>query len=149
MNNYSFIVDASVYAPLIATLGKKLLRVAKIMNLTILDLTIYETCNAFWKECIKLKKIDRETALQACDLSVKFTKFIKIFNISQLNLSVALNIALRHNITLYDASYIALAKELNQPIASNDKDIILIAPKYGVKVVDLNNFIELINNIIS
>jgi hypothetical protein len=42
-----YILDASVYVPLIATIGTCLLKITKEINFIILDLTIYETCNAF------------------------------------------------------------------------------------------------------
>jgi predicted nucleic acid-binding protein len=61
-----YILDASVYVPLIATIGTCLLKITKGINFIILDLTIYETCNAFWKLWIKLHKISKKEAIKAC-----------------------------------------------------------------------------------
>jgi len=56
------VVDASVLAPLILLSGASKLRDRRV---AVLDLTVYEACNAYWKACLKLKSISEEAALKA------------------------------------------------------------------------------------
>ncbi len=137
------ILDASVYAPLIVLCGRALPTVLREIRAIILDLTIYEVCNAFWKECVKLGRIDRERAKLACIVSKELSRYVVLFRIDNLNLEEIMDIAIANNITFYDASYIALARKLNASIATEDSDIISAAPRYGIKVVRLNNLTEL------
>ncbi len=53
-----------------------------------------------------------------------------------------MKIAIENNITFYDASYIALARVLQARLASEDEDILNVAPRYGIEVVRLR---ELLN----
>lgn len=50
--------------------------------------------------------------------------------------------ALSNNITVYDASYIIFAKQLNIPIAGNDEGILEYAPKYNIQVYNLDQFLK-------
>ena len=80
-DNIAYIIDASVYAPLIVTCGKDLPKVARKLEFILLDLTIYEVCNAFWKEHKKLHKISKDEAIQACMVSKALTKYVKLYRI--------------------------------------------------------------------
>ncbi|HIC86902.1 MAG TPA: PIN domain-containing protein [Aquificae bacterium] len=60
-----------------------------------------------------------------------------LLSILELDVEKVMKIALEYNVTVYDASYIELAREHSMPIASNDRDILDVAPKLGVKVYDL------------
>ncbi len=131
------VVDANVYAPLIVALHKRFLEVAQRYSFAILDLTIYETCNAFWKEHVKLRRISFEEAVKACLAAKMLTKWLKVYRFEDLDFEMIARIALENNITVYDASYIALAITLKTQIASEDKDIVSVAPKYKVSVVRL------------
>ncbi len=136
------VVDASVYAPLIATCGRALINVVKQLGFVVLDLTIYEVCNAFWKEHRKLNRISREEAVQACTAAKSLTRYMRVYSIGDLGVGDAMKIAIENNITFYDASYIALALGLRARLASEDKDILSVAPRYGIGVVRLR---ELLN----
>ncbi len=61
-----------------------------------------------------------------------------------MDINDVINIAINNNITVYDASYIALAKQLEMPITSNDKDILSNAPKYNIQVYSLDQFLKII-----
>ncbi len=136
------VVDASVYAPLIATCGRALLDTVKQLRFVVLDLTIYEVCNVFWKEHRKLNRIGREEAVQACRAAKSLTRYMRVYSIGDLCVGDVMKIAIENNITFYDASYIALARVLQARLASEDKDILNVAPSYGVEVVRLR---ELLN----
>ena len=55
-----------------------------------------------------------------------------------------MKIAIENNIAFYDASYIALARELKTSIASENHDILTVAPKYNVRVIRLNELINML-----
>ncbi len=142
-----YVVDASVYAPLIAICGKDLVRAVRELEFVLLDLTVYETCNAFWKEYVKLRKISRDEAIQACLASKSLTQYAKLYRITDLDVKKVMRIAVENNITFYDSSYIALAQKLKAPISSEDQDIVSIAPKYGIKVIRLHELTNMIKTL--
>jgi len=133
-----------VYAPLIATSGRGLIRVMRELEFAILDLTVYEVCNAFWKEHTKHRRISLDEATWACSISKALTRYAKLYRITDLNTEEVMRIAVENNITFYDSSYIALAREIKAPISSEDRDIIAVAPKYGVSVIRLHELMNLI-----
>jgi len=137
-----YIIDASAYAPLIVIYGKDLIEKLRKIEFVILDLTIYESCNAFWKEHAKLHRISRDEALIACRAVKALTRYVTLYRVIDLNVEEVMGIAIENNITFYDSSYIALALKLKSPIISEDRDIIAVAPKYGVKVIRLNQIID-------
>lgn len=57
-----------------------------------------------------------------------------------------MKIAVENNTTFYDSSYIALARQLGAPIASEDRDIIAVAPKYGLKTIRLRSLMGLVES---
>lgn len=139
-----FVVDTSVYVPLILILKSRLRNIIQKYRFHILDLTLYEACNAFWKACTKLKKIDDEIASRSCALAIRLSQYLTIHRLLDMDISDVINIAINNNITVYDASYIALAKQLEMPITSNDKDILDNAPKYNIQVYSLDQFLKII-----
>jgi len=140
-----YVVDTSVYVPLMVILKGKMRKVMLKHKFHILDLTLYEACNAFWKECTKLHKINEEMALRSCELAVKLSRYAFVHKLEEVGVKEVMGIALSEDITVYDASYIALAKKLKAPIASEDKDILRVAPKYGIEVYDLESFVKLLS----
>jgi len=139
-----YIIDASVYAPLIITYGKDLIEKLRKIRPIILDLTLYEICNAFWKEHIKLHKISKEEAIIACSASKALSRYITLYSIIDLDIDKVMKMAIENDITFYDASYIALAHKLKTSIASEDHDIITVAPKYNIRVIRLNELINIL-----
>ncbi len=144
MKSKVYVVDAGVYVPLIMILMSKLRKIMLRHRFHILDLTLYEVCNAFWKECIKHHRIDEEIASCSCMLASKLAQYTRVHRLADLGLDDVMDIALSNNITVYDASYIALAKQLKIPITSNDKDTLYNAPKYDIQVYSLGQFLKII-----
>jgi len=140
-------VDASVLAPLLLTVGGKLVYALRKIEFNILELTIYEVCNAFWKECTKLGRLSVDEVIEACDLMASLIKFMKVWSISEIGTVTIQRIAIDTNITFYDASYIHLARKLNFPIATEDSDIISVAPKYNVELLRLKDTLNLMEKI--
>ena len=71
-----YVVDSSVYAPLVALYGRNLIKAMKKVKIVILDLTVYESCNAFWRECVKLHRISDEEAIKACEACKALSKYV-------------------------------------------------------------------------
>ena len=114
------------------------------LEFAVLDLTVYEVCNAFWREYRKLHKIIEGEAIQACIISKTLTQYTKLYRVIDLNIGEAMKIAVESNIAIYDSSYIALAHRLGATLSSEDQDIIAVAPKYNVQVIRLRELASLI-----
>ena len=139
-----YVIDASVYAPLIASCGRELVKAMKELEFILLDLTVYEVCNAFWKEHSKLHRISEDEAIQACMVSRALTRYARLYRVTDLDVKEIMEIAIKNNVTFYDSSYIALAHKLKTPLVTEDHDIIALAPKYNVEIVRLHELLNLI-----
>jgi len=139
----TYVLDASVYAPLITTVGAPLLEAALKLEFTILDLTIYEACNAFWKACTKLRKMSEGEAREACRAAKLLADRLKTYRCEDLDFDKVVAVAIEEGVTVYDAAYVVLASTLRAPLASEDRDIKRVAPKYGVEVVGLEELLRM------
>ena len=139
-----YVIDASVYAPLIITYGGDLVEKLRKIKSVILDLTLYEACNVFWKEHAKLRKVSEEEAITACKAAKALSRYITLYSVTDLDVAEVMEIAIENGITFYDASYIALARKLKASIASEDRDILTVAPKYGIRAVKLNELANIL-----
>jgi len=98
-----------------------------------IDLALYETLNAIWKEYKLLRKIDRNTALTFIDVIKDVFNVIRVVSIRGLEKEV-FNIASKENLTIYDASYIYIAKRDKLILVTDDRKLEEKASKY-VRVV--------------
>jgi predicted nucleic acid-binding protein len=135
------ILDASVFAPLVVMMGKRFLEISQKHHFIILDLTVYETCNAFWKEYRKFHRLSVEDVLEFCSVIKSLANKLNVYGFKDLDFGKVVDIAIDNNITVYDSAYIALALELHMPIASEDKDILNVGPRYNVVVMKLNELL--------
>jgi predicted nucleic acid-binding protein len=136
------ILDASVYAPLLAKAGGKLVKVARRYNFAILDLTIYEACNAFWKLCVKHKILNPRDAVELCKLAKNLATRLKVYEFSDIDIEKAVTIAMDNNVTVYDATYIALAQSIRVALATEDSNIIQVAPRYEIITLRLEDIFK-------
>ncbi len=137
-----YILDASVFAPLVVMTGKRFLEIAQKHRFIILDLTVYETCNVFWKEYRKFHRLSVEDVLELCSVIKLLANKLNVYGFEDLDFKKVVDIAVNNNITVYDSAYIALALELHTPVASEDKDILNVGPRYNVVVMKLNELLE-------
>ena len=112
------------------------------VKFVVLNFTLYEVCNAFWKECMKFHRMSVDEAISACKASKALAQYAHLYRITGLNVEDVARVAVEDGIAFYDASHIVLAREVHAPIASEDEDIIAVAPKYNVKVIRLRGFIK-------
>lgn len=139
-----YVLDASVYAPLILQYGARLIGMLRKVEVATLDLAVYETCNVFWKQHVKIRRISRDEAMVACRVSKALTRYVTVYKVIDLDVEETIKIAIDNNITFYDASYITLARELGAPIATEDKDIKNVAPGYNIKVLDYHQLMSIL-----
>ncbi len=139
-----YVLDASVYAPLILQYGARLIGMLRKVEVATLDLAVYETCNVFWKQHVKVRRISRDEAMVACRVSKALTRYVTVYKVIDLDVEETIKIAIDNNITFYDASYITLARELGAPIATEDKDVKNVAPDYNIKVLDFHQLMSIL-----
>ncbi len=83
-------------------------------------LTVYEAINALWKEAKLIKAITIEEAFKLIEIIQEVIDYMKIISPRNYERQI-LELALKLNITAYDASYIILAKENNLVLVTEDK----------------------------
>ena len=103
----------------------------------ILDLTVYEALNFVWKELYLLKKIDENTALRLTRALKKIFDTLEILSIRGYE-ERTLELALKHGITVYDASYIAIAAEKGLILVTDDHELTKVASSYVKVLKSLN-----------
>lgn len=102
----------------------------------ILDLTMYEVFNALWKASLR-KKMPVKITRTVLTSAKKFMKDLCRIHSYEEVIDIAFNLSLKHGITVYDASYLALAKKLGLKLATLDKEL-----KEKLKNTELAKMIE-------
>ncbi len=113
-----YLIDTSALYPLIRRLGTRI--AYYIDQLVVLDLTIYEVGNTIWKE---YRKGQIENLEDTVEMFSKILDNMKTISISPDEIEGVLEIALRNNITFYDASYIYASLKYSLKLVSEDEDI--------------------------
>ena len=88
----------------------------------ILDLTIYEAANVVWKEYYLLNKISMDTAAKFIEVLSKIFEVIDVLSVKGLE-SEVFNIAVKHGLTIYDASYVTVAMRKKLTLVTDDKEL--------------------------
>jgi len=91
----------------------------------------WEIGNAF-SAMFRREKLD----IKQARIALKYYREIPI-RFTDLDLENVLNIANKYKIYAYDAYFIETAKELNGPLFSLDKNLLQIAKKEGLKVIEV------------
>ncbi|MEM2026439.1 MAG: type II toxin-antitoxin system VapC family toxin, partial [Candidatus Bathyarchaeia archaeon] len=94
-----------------------------------IDLAIYESINAVWKECYMLKRIRVEVAYGLIELLSNIFNVLDLYTMRGSE-KEALEIAIKEGITIYDASYIHIAARNKLTLVTDDKRLINTAKKY-------------------
>ena len=90
---------------------------------------LYEPLNAIWKEYQLLKKIDKDTVLLFLDVVSSVFNVIKVLSIRGLEREV-FNLALREDLTVYDASYLYATMKNKYMLVTDDQKLKSKALKY-------------------
>jgi len=104
-----------------------------------IDLALYESINAVWKEYKLLKRFDKNTALEFIKILDDIFNIIDTFSIKSLEKEV-FEIASKEGLTIYDASYIAIAKKNNLILVTDDHVLMKKASNY-VKTMNSSDFL--------
>jgi predicted nucleic acid-binding protein len=83
-------------------------------------LTIYEALNALWKETYLLRIISFEKSIELADILINIVRHMYALDPVGLEKEI-FNIALNIGITIYDASYVALARKHNLVLVTEDR----------------------------
>jgi len=98
-----------------------------------LDLAVYETGNAIWKQARLLKLMSEGEAREAQKALSTLISRISMVRVDELNHAEAMGVALEQGIAYYDACYLVAAKRLGLPLATEDRK--LAGLKAGQRVV--------------
>ncbi|RLG08673.1 MAG: DNA-binding protein [Thaumarchaeota archaeon] len=102
-------------------------KASKLFNEWTLDLTIYELGNATWK-LTRIRKIKPEEAFTVLEALTGI--YGKMRKTKIKNHEKTLKIALKENLTFYDAAYISVAIENNLTLITDDEKLYKAARKY-------------------
>ncbi len=94
-----------------------------------LDLALYESINAVWKEHILLKKIDERVARDFVEIISRLFSVIEVTTIKGYEEEVY-SLASREGLTVYDASYLYLAVRDKLVLVTDDYKLRDKASKY-------------------
>ncbi|MCD6244259.1 MAG: type II toxin-antitoxin system VapC family toxin [Candidatus Korarchaeota archaeon] len=112
-----YLLDASSVYPIIIRLREEVMEHTDLFS--VLDLTLYEVGNALWKEYKrgKIKNMKSAVAL--------FREFLNDVTVmGHPPLEETLDLAVKENLTFYDASYLCIAKKEGMRLVSEDKDLL-------------------------
>lgn len=108
--------------------ASSLLYALKIKRLDLLDgsyiqwLTVYEVLNGVWKEVFLLGRLNRERAIEFVDILVpEALSLLNILDPRGCEREI-MEMALKHGITAYDASYMVLARKHKLVLVMEDKE---------------------------
>ncbi len=103
-------------------LALKLRRVELLCGNYLQWLSIYEVLNGLWKEAYLVKSINSEEALAIARVLREMVKHMNILSPRGIEEEI-LRMALELGITVYDASYIALAKNNGLTLVTEDRKL--------------------------
>ncbi len=130
-----YLFDASALVNLV-----KKGRVKPLAKGATLDLALYESLNAVWKEYRLLERIDEETALRFVDIISDVFSVIDVLSVRGLEREV-FELAARDGLTVYDASYLYVAMKNGYMLVTDDKELRNKASKY-VETVSSNELVD-------
>jgi len=143
MQKTGIVVDASVLAPLVILRGEQLVDDLKhSVRAQITYLTLLEVCNAYWKESLLFKRMEPGDASLLCKTLQRLQRYMDVHTPTKIGLDRIAETALREKITIYDATYLALALHLQAPLATQDRKLRIAAQKNGVRVYTLEELIH-------
>jgi predicted nucleic acid-binding protein len=97
---------------------------------SILDLTLYETANAFWKLWRVRRLISFEDAEAHVENLGDLRGVLRVIDVSTLDLTLVHNIARSTGLTVYDSAYIAVAHRDGLELVTVDGKLERVAKRY-------------------
>ena len=121
------VIDSSALIKYIAKEGWEEVEKHLIEGCVTLDLALKETANALVEKMLR-KEADLNTAKK---IMLHMPKIVKLTSQTQ-HFQKALETAIKHKLTIYDALFIALAMSINAPLLTSDRAQAEISKKHGV-----------------
>lgn len=101
-----------------------------------LDLVVKEVANTIWRHSIKLKRIEGDVAKEVFNVLMMLIKEKVILLDSQDKyIEQAFDLSLSHDITIYDALYIAQAKHIEAKLLTSDRYQAEVAERVKVETL--------------
>jgi predicted nucleic acid-binding protein len=94
-----------------------------------LDLAIYESINAVWKECFLLHRLDEETARKLLSILKEVFDIIAIASIRGSEVEI-FGFAVKEGLTVYDAAYLYYAVKNKLTLITDDRKLLVKAKQY-------------------
>ena len=141
MTKPSLLFDASS----ILTLVRELRRDAadKLADEATISLAYYEVGNALWRECFLLKRISQQEAENLLSEMYAIIGEMKVATLQGENEGNAiLDAACKFNLTFYDSAYLTEADKSKSTLVTDDKKLVAMAQKAGVKTLTSREFIH-------
>ncbi len=85
-----------------------------------LDLALYESLNALWKEHFLLRRISRDLVNEYVEILLGIFDVIEVRTIDDLEVKVFAN-AVKYGLTIYDSSYFTYASENGLTLVTDDE----------------------------
>ncbi|AEM39061.1 hypothetical protein Pyrfu_1199 [Pyrolobus fumarii 1A] len=118
--------DASALYPLAKLLVKKPYITEKLLDrLAILDLTLYEACNA---ALIEHRRRLAQDPHRVCKFVANLAELIEVIRVQPAWLNGIMEVALKKRLTFYDAAYVYTATLYNYTLVTEDSDILRAHP---------------------
>jgi len=117
VNVLSYLFDSSS-----VVCALRLKRIGVLAGNYIQGLAVYEVLNALWKEARVLRKISNDEAERLADVFIRLLGHLKILDPRGLE-SEIFKIAVETGLTVYDASYLALARRENLTLVTEDAEL--------------------------
>ncbi|MEM2740207.1 MAG: type II toxin-antitoxin system VapC family toxin [Candidatus Bathyarchaeia archaeon] len=127
--------DASAIYPLLKKLKASIYDVIEAIG--VLDLTKYEVGNTIWVEAVRGLIPDWLPVSRAWSDVFKIITELEIDDVSGVE-----EIAMKLNLTFYDASYIYVAYRRSLTLVTEDREMRRKAAEMGVEAVAVDEFIE-------
>ncbi|RLI80257.1 toxin VapC [Archaeoglobales archaeon] len=91
-----------------------------VLRGTTCELAKFELGNAVWKEINIHKSVNIDEGLKILDVLMKA---LETMNVKNPNWNEVLKLAVKHDLTFYDASYVQLAVESSDVLVTEDKKL--------------------------
>jgi len=131
------VVDASALAAFILR-EEGWNRLARFMALTMsVDHIAKEFYNTVWKAVYVKKILSPEDVIKIINIFKRYCEKNMILEPEDKYIDAALDIALKHGITVYDSLYLAQAQHNNKPLLTLDAKQKNAAKRLGIEVIEL------------
>jgi len=116
------VIDSSVFASVVVKDGfYEICKEYMLAKKATLDLAFAEAGNVIWKH-VKMGRIKPEGAVKRVEALEKLIKTSKVYESREL-LAEAVSMAVRYDITVYDALFVSLAQKLNDELVTTDQQL--------------------------